>query len=222
MRYFRQFDIGDTYRLSYGRLQLARPTILTGFKKQGCPVETVIERGTARLLLSSATLPERFRKAAQAYAPIPDGIGFFVIDDPANAIVLLIPCSEILRSCYSPTKSTEAEYLYSWLQRPNSAPTFRRLLQAAPFYHRDLDKHDLETKNRDGEQELAELLPRALIHGRHGQPLPYLIRPPIRGAVVVSGFGFTYSDEIGDVVFILSDLNIWRGNTSVHAATTDW
>jgi hypothetical protein len=57
------------------------------------------------------------------------------------------------------------------------------------------------------EQEMMQLLPRAITFGREREVLPILIRPPFTGEARLRGSGFAYRDDQGEVIVVTSHLS---------------
>jgi hypothetical protein len=183
------------------QLPVTRPCV------QRLHVELLPQHSTFYVSGGRYDLPERLRRAVELHSAVPSGIGFFAFTDPSQSTTVVIPCSEVLRSCYGEfgdfLNGLNGRKTHNSTHAPAETPgefgysgnTLRRNVARAEYMRR---------LRRD---EPNQLLARALVHGKRGAPRPILVRPPLAGAVVLSGNGYRLSDEQGDVVFICHDLD---------------
>ena len=203
-------------------LQLGAYYVLGGtfqFPMHGLPVVTppyhtrranlTLDRGSFYISGGRYDLPARLREAALLHAPLPDGVTFFAYTttEDNGSLTILLPCSEILRSCYADF----TEYLHG-AQRPQRETSLVASSVTRDFGYSPAGNPARVARARRIQQlrrtEPAQLLPRALVYGQRGHPRPILVKPPYIGNVVVGGEGYSYQDEQGEVLFIVSGLSI--------------
>lgn len=149
-------------------------------------------------------LPARLRKTISIHGDIPDGVTFFAFtcSSAKSNLTVVVPCAEILRSCYGGR--------IDYRELGKTAPTMRDARGRARSEN-GINGGKLLWSGADScvidamlHEEPKQLLRRALIYGRIGHPRPILIKPPYAGDVVVRGNGYADEDEEGEITFIAS------------------
>lgn len=141
--------------------------------------------------------PERVTRIAKLHAsPIMD-VAVFVIVNKRQTVV--IPCSEILRSCYLPHESFLTRRL-AGLQSADlvdDTVVFNGYSYCVPnrqtqwFPMRALRDHERASS------ELQQLLPRATVYGRRFGTYPFIIRSPATRLTRISGDAYLHAEADG-------------------------
>ena len=211
LSYLAQLQLGHHYVYDQSlQHQLSRPLRSEKAEHHWRRATLLPEKGSFYVAGSRYDLPARLYEAARLHAPVPDGVSFYAFSTPDDqgTLTVLLPCSEIARSCYSQWFAHGLAAIHEDSRRGsgvamNGQQAHRRNQNegAAPI----IDEDYVRAMSR---LDPDKLLARALVFGTKGQPRPILIRPPHTGSMIIGGRGYSYHDERGDVLFIVSDLFI--------------